>query len=190
MQTNSMLRAMLLGAACLLGLSLGTAAQAGDKFIEVPGTASTTKPDIGVIPAGLVDAEKLKMAPMSQLLASREKGEFVKFEKTIVIDTPRSFPFQWSTGKFGYDTAMWQMGEEGSQAVLASGVMRGAPFNAKTPYQVSIDLKPWLPAHPPAQAKTYWVRIVPQRDGQTVGASTAAKITYTKPGPTPVFDSL
>jgi hypothetical protein len=184
---GSTLRPALIGASCLLaaGLAFAGPAQAAKKLLASP---TTTQPKIDVKPQVPLDKGTLTKVSLTTLQVTRDKGEFEKWEKAITIDTPRKFWFQWKTGKQAYEAATWQVGEEGSQAVLASGAVAGGPFQALTPYGLTIDLKPLLPAKPDAQPKTYWVRVVPQQGGQALGASTAAKITYSKPGPAPQFD--
>jgi hypothetical protein len=148
---------------------------------------STEPPVITMQPE--IQPERLaKFSYLSRLQVLNGGGEFEELVSEMTINTPLKYVFLWSTGKSDYSSAQWQIGLQGSQAVLASGALPQASFEANKKYDFLIHLEQVLPSQPSAQPKTYWVRVVPKQGQEVRPASTPVKITYAKPGPAPTFD--
>src|SRR5262249_9750011 len=121
--------------------------------------------------------------PVTKLEMTYSTGDVELWQTSQTIDSARSYTFRWQTTGVGITSltsVQWRVLEQTSLKGLGSGTLKGN-FAAGSYYRFPIELKPILPAQPPATPKVYRVIVVPRANGQDLPASSFVTLTYAKP---------
>src|SRR5688572_3193192 len=111
--------------------------------------------------------------------------------REVTVSNETKVYFRWGTREDEVTSAEWQVtdspdGFKNQFSIVATGKRTETAASGQLS-EFAIDLKLFLPPTPPAQAKNYYVRIVPLKGRMKFVPSLAVKVTHTKPGPQPVI---